>query len=101
MRSLGRRAASSATIQASNVSPRIESSLPTFQRAQAMLEIPSLDVQRGAPLVAPEPDGTWVDTRKSTECDVAGAVEKQAEFNLAWTGTRARLKPGWVGRRLP
>ena len=67
-------------------------------RAQAKLEIASLDVQRGAPLVRSQSlTEREFDTRKSNEKDAAGQVGsadaalRQAELNLEWSEVRAPI----------
>jgi RND family efflux transporter MFP subunit len=68
------------------------------ERAQAKLEIASLDVQRATPLIRNQTlTGREFDTRKSVERDAAGQVAsaqaalKQAELNLEWTEVRAPI----------
>jgi multidrug efflux system membrane fusion protein len=76
----------------------VEQSKADRERAQAKLEIASLDVQRGAPLIRNQSlTEREFDTRKSTERDAAGQVAsadaavKQAELNLEWTEVRAPI----------
>jgi len=68
------------------------------ERAQARLQIASLDVQRAAPLVRGQTlTEREYDTRRSTEREAAGQVAslesavKQAELNLEWTEVRAPI----------
>jgi multidrug efflux system membrane fusion protein len=76
----------------------VEQSKADLERAHAKLEIASLDVQRGAPLIRNQSlTEREFDTRKSTERDAAGQVAsaeaavKQAELNLEWTEVRAPI----------
>ena len=76
----------------------VEQARADIERAQAKLDIASLDVQRAAPLVQNQTvTAREFDTRKSTERDAAGqlasaqAALKQAELNLAWTEVRAPI----------
>jgi RND family efflux transporter MFP subunit len=76
----------------------VEQSKADLERAHSRLEIASLDVQRGAPLVRSQTvTEREFDTRKSTERDAAGQVAsaeaavKQAELNLEWTEVRAPI----------
>ena len=76
----------------------VEQSKADLARAQSRLEIASLDVQRGAPLVRNQTvTEREFDTRKSTEKDAAGQVAsaeaavKQAELNLEWSEVRAPI----------
>ena len=76
----------------------VEQAKADVERAKAKLEIASLDVQRGAPLVRSQTlTEREFDTRKSTERDAAGQVGsaeaalKQAELNLEWTEVRAPI----------
>jgi RND family efflux transporter MFP subunit len=76
----------------------VEQAKADLERAQAKLEIASLDVQRGAPLVRNQTvTEREFDTRKSTEKDAAGqvgsadAAMKQAELNLEWSEVRAPI----------
>jgi multidrug efflux system membrane fusion protein len=76
----------------------VEQAKADLERAHAKLEIASLDVQRGAPLVRNQTvTEREFDTRKSTEKDAAGqvgsadAAVKQAELNLEWSEVRAPI----------
>jgi membrane fusion protein, multidrug efflux system len=76
----------------------VEQAKADLERAQAKLEIASLDVQRGAPLVRSQSlTEREFDTRKSNEKDAAGQVGsadaalKQAELNLEWSEVRAPI----------
>ena len=76
----------------------VEQSKADLARAQSRLEIASLDVQRGAPLVRNQTvTEREFDTRKSTEKDAIGQVAsaeaavKQAELNLEWSEVRAPI----------
>jgi len=69
-----------------------------LQRAQAKLELATLDVQRATPLIQNQTlTGREFDTRKSTERDAEGQVAsaeaalKTAELNLEWTEVRAPI----------
>jgi RND family efflux transporter MFP subunit len=69
-----------------------------LQRAQAKLEIATLDVQRATPLIQNQTlTGREFDTRKSTQHDALGQVAsaeaalKTAELNLEWTEVRAPI----------
>ena len=68
------------------------------QRAQAKLDIATLDVERATPLIQNQTlTGREFDTRKSTQADAAGQVAgaeaalKTAELNLEWTEVRAPI----------
>jgi RND family efflux transporter MFP subunit len=68
------------------------------ERAQAKLEIATLDVQRATPLVRSQSlTEREFDTRQSTQHDAAAQVAsaqaalKQAELNLEWTEVRAPI----------
>jgi multidrug efflux system membrane fusion protein len=68
------------------------------ERAQAKLQIATLDLQRAEPLVANQTvTQREYDTRKSTQRDASGqlgsaeAALKQAELNLEWTEVRAPI----------
>jgi membrane fusion protein, multidrug efflux system len=76
----------------------VEQAKADVERAQAKLEIASLDVQRGTPLARSQTlTEREFDTRKSVERDAAGQVAssqaalKQAELNLEWTEVRAPI----------
>jgi RND family efflux transporter MFP subunit len=76
----------------------VEQAKADVERAKAKLEIASLDVQRGTPLVRSQTlTEREFDTRKSTERDAAGQVAsadaalKQAELNLEWTEVKAPI----------
>jgi multidrug efflux system membrane fusion protein len=76
----------------------VEQAKADVERAKAKLEIASLDVQRGTPLIRSQTlTEREFDTRKSTERDAAGQVAsaeaavKQAELNLEWTEVRAPI----------
>jgi multidrug efflux system membrane fusion protein len=76
----------------------VEQAEADVERAKAKLEIASLDVQRGTPLIRSQTlTEREFDTRKSTERDAAGQVAsaeaavKQAELNLEWTEVRAPI----------
>jgi RND family efflux transporter MFP subunit len=76
----------------------VEQAKADVERAQAKLEIASLDVQRATPLVRNQSvTEREFDTRKATERDAAGQVAsaqatlKQAELNLEWTEVRAPI----------
>jgi membrane fusion protein, multidrug efflux system len=69
-----------------------------LERAQAKLEIATLDVQRATPLIENQTlTGREFDTRKSTQRDAAGQVAsaeaalKTAQLNLEWTEVRAPI----------
>lgn len=69
-----------------------------LQRAQAKLDIATLDVQRATPLIQNQTlTGREFDTRKSTQRDAEGQVAsaeaalKTAELNLEWTEVRAPI----------
>jgi membrane fusion protein, multidrug efflux system len=77
------------------------------ERAQAKLEIASLDVQRATSLVGSQALTTReFDTRKSTERDAGGQVAgaqaalKQAQLNLEWTEVRAPISGRISDRRV-
>jgi multidrug efflux system membrane fusion protein len=74
----------------------VEQAQADVERAQAKLEIASLDVQRATPLLRNQSlTEREFDTRKSTERDAVGQVAaadaavKQAQLNLEWTEVRA------------
>jgi RND family efflux transporter MFP subunit len=78
-----------------------------LERAQAKLEVATLDVQRATPLVQSQTlTGREFDTRKSTERDAAGQVGgaqaalKTAELNLEWTEVRAPIAGRISDRRV-
>lgn len=69
-----------------------------LQRAQAKLEIATLDLQRAEPLVSSQTvTQREYDTRRSTQRDASGQVAsaeaalKQAQLNLEWTEVRAPI----------
>src|SRR2546428_62392 len=77
------------------------------ERAQAKLEVASLDVQRATPLVRSQSlTEREFDTRKAAERDAAGQVGsaeaalKQAELNLEWTAVRAPITGRISDRRV-
>jgi RND family efflux transporter MFP subunit len=77
------------------------------ERAQAKLEVASLDVQRATPLVRSQSlTEREFDTRKAAERDAAGQVGsaeaalKQAELNLEWTEVRAPITGRISDRRV-
>jgi multidrug efflux system membrane fusion protein len=76
----------------------VEQAKADVERAKAKLDIASLDVQRGTPLVRNQTlTEREFDTRKATERDAAGQVAsaeaavKQAELNLEWTEVKAPI----------
>jgi membrane fusion protein, multidrug efflux system len=76
----------------------VEQAKADVDRAQARLDIATLDVQRGTPLVRSQSlTEREFDTRRSTEHDAAAQVAsaqaavKQAELNLEWTEVRAPI----------
>jgi membrane fusion protein, multidrug efflux system len=78
-----------------------------LERAQAKLEIASLDVQRATSLVGSQALTTReFDTRKSTERDATGQVAgaqaalKQAQLNLEWSEVRAPISGRISDRRV-
>src|SRR5580692_9788614 len=78
-----------------------------LERAQAKLEIATLDVQRATPLIENQTlTGREFDTRKSTQRDAAGSVAsseaalKQAALNLEWTEVRAPIAGRISDRRV-
>jgi multidrug efflux system membrane fusion protein len=78
-----------------------------LERAQAKLEIASLDVQRATSLVGSQALTTReFDTRKSTERDATGQVSgaqaalKQAQLNLEWSEVRAPISGRISDRRV-
>jgi RND family efflux transporter MFP subunit len=69
-----------------------------LQRAQAKLDLATMDLQRAAPLVSNQTlTQREFETRQSTQRDAAGQVGsgqaglKQAELNLAWTEVRSPI----------
>jgi membrane fusion protein, multidrug efflux system len=77
------------------------------ERAQAKLEVASLDVQRATPLVRSQSlTEREFDTRKAAERDAAGQVGSaeaalsQAELNLEWTEVRAPITGRISDRRV-
>jgi RND family efflux transporter MFP subunit len=85
----------------------VEQAKADVERANAKLEIASLDVQRAAPLIQNQTlTGREFDTRKSTQRDAAGQVAsaeatlKQAELNLEWTAVRAPISGRISDRRV-
>jgi multidrug efflux system membrane fusion protein len=78
-----------------------------LQRAQAKLEIATLDVQRAAPLISNQTlTQREFDTRNSTQHDAAGQVAgaeaalKQAQLNLEWSEVRAPIAGRISDRRV-
>ena len=78
-----------------------------LQRAQAKLEIATLDVQRAAPLIGSQTlTQREFDTRNSTQHDAAGQVAgaeaalKQAQLNLEWSEVRAPIAGRISDRRV-
>jgi membrane fusion protein, multidrug efflux system len=78
-----------------------------LERAQAKLQIASLDVQRATPLVSNQTlTQREFDTRKATERDATGQVAsaeaavRQAELNLEWTDVRAPISGRISDRRV-
>jgi membrane fusion protein, multidrug efflux system len=76
----------------------VEQAKADIERAQAKLDIASLDVQRATPLIGSQTlTAREFDTRKSSQRDAAGQVAsadaalKQAELNLEWTEVRAPI----------
>jgi RND family efflux transporter MFP subunit len=76
----------------------VEQAKAEVERADAKLQIASLDVQRAAPLVRTQSvTEREFDTRRATERDAAAQVAaaeaalKQAELNLEWTEVRAPI----------
>jgi len=85
----------------------VEQARADLQRANAKLEIASLDVQRAAPLLQNQTlTGREYDTRISVQRDAAGQVAsaeatlKQAELNLEWTAVRAPISGRISDRRV-
>jgi len=85
----------------------VEQARADLQRANAKLEIASLDVQRAAPLLQNQTlTGREYDTRISVQRDAAGQVAsaeatlKQAELNLEWTDVRAPIAGRISDRRV-
>ena len=85
----------------------VEQARADVERANAKLEIASLEVQRATPLIQ-KLTLTWreFDTRKSAQRDAAGQVAsaeatlKQAELNLEWTAVRAPISGRISDRRV-
>src|SRR5215475_11360736 len=76
----------------------VEQAKADLERAQAKLQIASLDVQRATPLVRNQTlTEREFDTRKANERDAAGQVAsaeaalRQAELNLEWTEVRSPI----------
>jgi multidrug efflux system membrane fusion protein len=76
----------------------VEQAKADVDRAQAKLEIATLDVERATPLVRNQSvTGREFDTRQSTQHDAAAQVAsaqaavRQAELNLEWTEVRAPI----------
>src|SRR5215831_16208445 len=85
----------------------VEQSKADLERAQAKLQLASLDVQRATPLVRSQTvTEREFDSRKATERDAAGQVSsaeaavKQAELNLEWTDVRAPITGRISDRRV-
>jgi membrane fusion protein, multidrug efflux system len=85
----------------------VEQAKADLERAQAKLQLASLDVQRAAPLVRSQTvTEREFDSRKATERDAAGQVSageaalKQAELNLEWTEVRAPITGRISDRRV-
>jgi multidrug efflux system membrane fusion protein len=76
----------------------VEQAKADVERAQAKLEIATLDVERARPLVRSQSvTEREFDTRRSTQREAAGAVAaseaalKKSELNLEWTEVRAPI----------
>ena len=85
----------------------VEQAKADLERAQAKLDIATLDVTRATPLIQNQTlTGREFDTRKSTQRDAAGQVGsaqanlKQAELNLEWTEVRAPIAGRISDRRV-
>ena len=85
----------------------VEQAKSDLERANAKLEIATLDVQRATPLIQNQTlTGREFDTRKSTQRDAAGQVAsadsalKQAELNLEWTQVTAPIAGRISDRRV-
>jgi RND family efflux transporter MFP subunit len=85
----------------------VEQGKADVERAQAKLQIATLDVERATPLARSQTlTAREFDTRKSTQRDAAGAVAsaeaalKQAELNLEWTEVRAPVAGRISDRRV-
>ena len=85
----------------------VEQAMADVERAQAKLEIATLDVQRATPLVESQAlTGREFDTRKSTQRDAAGQVAnaqaalKTAQLNLEWSTVRAPIAGRISDRRV-
>jgi multidrug efflux system membrane fusion protein len=85
----------------------VEQAKADMERAQAKLQIASLDVERATPLARSQTlTAREFDTRKSTEREAAGAVAateaalKQAQLNLEWTEVRAPISGRISDRRV-
>ena len=85
----------------------VEQAKADLERAQAKLQLASLDVQRAAPLLRNQTvTEREFDTRRATERDAAGQVSaaeaalKQAELNLEWTDVRAPITGRISDRRV-
>ncbi len=85
----------------------VEQARADVERANAKLEIASLDVQRATPLIQNQTlTGREFDTRKSAQRDAAGQVAsaeatlKQAQLNLEWTAVRAPISGRISDRRV-
>jgi RND family efflux transporter MFP subunit len=85
----------------------VEQAKADVERANAKLEIASLDVQRATPLIQNQTlTGREFDTRKSAQRDATGQVAsaeatlKQAELNLEWTAVRAPISGRISDRRV-
>ncbi|HEY2137018.1 MAG TPA: efflux RND transporter periplasmic adaptor subunit, partial [Xanthobacteraceae bacterium] len=85
----------------------VEQARSDLERANAKLEIATLDVERATPLIQNQTlTGREFDTRKSTQRDAAGQVAsmqaalKQAQLNLEWTSVRAPIAGRISDRRV-
>jgi len=85
----------------------VEQAKADVERANAKLEIASLDVQRATPLIQNQTlTGREFDTRKSAQRDATGQVAsaeatlKQAALNLEWTEVRAPISGRISDRRV-
>jgi RND family efflux transporter MFP subunit len=85
----------------------VEQAKADVERAQAKLQIATLDVERATPLAQSQTlTAREFDTRKSTQRDAAGALAsseaalKQAELNLEWTQVTAPISGRISDRRV-
>jgi RND family efflux transporter MFP subunit len=85
----------------------VEQAKADMERAQARLQIATLDVERATPLAQSQTlTAREFDTRKSTQREAAGAVAssdaalKQAELNLDWTQVTAPISGRISDRRV-